>query len=256
MPMIKVGIVGSNALDRKGISSCIGLDKTMEVLFEADGGAHLLTQLEGVALDVVVWTFSDTFDFKEHLVVILKQLKIRVLLVDTHFSRELYLEAMETMRFGYFTRRTCIKELNKAIEKLKNKGYYYDAKLLIQWKKQSGVACDQPCFLNLLSDRQLEVAKEAILGKTSKEIGALLFISLSTVESHRSNIMILTHSNNIMEVTLFLLRYGFLSVRDLGISCLLGWMVLTYSFGTNDDWFGGDDATGTGGYEYVMPMER
>ncbi len=252
--MIKVGIAGANAVTRKGISGCIGEYNEMEVLIEADDGADLLAQLEDVAVDVVVWTFDKTLDFENYLEVIL-QLKIRVLLVDTHFDRKLYLEVMKTKRFGYFSMRTPIKELNKAIQRVMDKDYYYDKKLPEQWRKESGIECAQGCFLNLFTERQLEVAKQAILGKKSLDIGEGLFISLSTVESHRSNIMIITRLNNFMEVNWFFIQYGFLSVRDLGIRFFLIGLVLTMNLSTGEDWVMDDDELSIGGYEYVIPIE-
>ena len=254
--MIKIGVVGANAVARKGISGCIAANKEMEVLIETDGGIDLLAQLNDVALDVVVWTFAYELDFEAHLELLLKKWKVPVLFVDAFFDRTLYLDAKKTMRFGYFTEQhTSNKELNKAILKLKKKGYYYDATLPTKWKKESGVACAQACFLHLLSNRQLDVAKESISGKKCQAIGEHLFISLNTVETHRTKILQLTNCSNFLEVNRFLLRYGFLSVRDLGIRCVLGWMLLTFSLSTNEDWFGSDEDLGTGGYDYVMPSE-
>jgi DNA-binding NarL/FixJ family response regulator len=255
MPMIKVGVVGANVVVRKGISSCIGLDKLMEVLIEANGGANLLEQLEGVVLDVVVWTFDDQLDFQEYIELLQKKLNICLLLVDAYFDRKLYLQVMETKRFGYFTMRTSIEELNKAIQQVMDIDYYYDEKLPKQWREESGIECTQACFLNSFSERQLEVAKQAILGNKSLDIGKDLFISLSTVESHRSNIMQRTHCANFAEVALLFIQYGFLSVRDLGIRFLLiGWLLMM-SFTIGDDWVVDDDELGNAGYEYVMTID-
>ena len=253
--MIKVGIVGDNAIHRKGISGCIGEYNEIEVLIESDGGVDLLTQLEDVALDVVIWTFDKTLDFEKYLEIILKQFKIRVLLVDALFDRKLYLKVMKTKRFGYFSMRTPDQELKRAIQRVMDKGFYFDKKLPEQWREESGIECAPACFLNLFTERQLEVAKQAIIGKKSLDIGEDLFISLSTVETHRSNIMMVTGLKNFMEVSWFLIQYGFLCARDVGIRLFLVGLVLTMSLSTNDNWVVDDDDLGTASYEYVMPME-
>ena len=234
--MIRVGIVESRSLIRKCISTTIGLNDGMSVVLEAADGDDLKAQLEDVAVDIVVWNFETVLEVERHWDLILEGSTMRFLLLDSYFNRLLYLKAMETMRFGYLTMSSGDLCLKKTIRSLFRKGYYFDAKLPKQWKKESGVACEGS-LLNLLSKRQLEVAKEAALGKTSLEISALYSISLSTVETHRSNIMRATCSTNFIEVLLFLIRYGFFSLKDLGLRCFLGWMMLLCGGGVDEELF-------------------
>jgi len=56
-------------------------------------------------------------------------------------------------------------------------------------------------------------------------------------------------------VSWFLIQYGFLCARDVGIRLFLVGLVLTMSLSTNDNWVVDDDDLGTASYEYVMPME-
>jgi DNA-binding NarL/FixJ family response regulator len=53
---------------------------------------------------------------------------------------------------------------------------------------------------NMLSDRESEVLKNVLEGKTSYEIADLLFISINTVHTHRRNILKKTGAGSIIDL--------------------------------------------------------
>ena len=59
-----------------------------------------------------------------------------------------------------------------------------------------------------LSDREREIFQIVAEGKTNKEIAALLFISLSTVETHRAHIMDKLDLHSAAEIVLYAVRRG------------------------------------------------
>ena len=59
-----------------------------------------------------------------------------------------------------------------------------------------------------LSDREREVFQLIAEGKTNKDIAAILFISPSTVETHRARIMEKLDVHSAAEIVLYAVRRG------------------------------------------------
>jgi RNA polymerase sigma factor (sigma-70 family) len=60
----------------------------------------------------------------------------------------------------------------------------------------------------LLSEREREIFQLIAEGKTNKEIAALLFLSPSTVDTHRSRIMEKLDVHSAAEIVLYAVRKG------------------------------------------------
>jgi two-component system response regulator NreC len=64
---------------------------------------------------------------------------------------------------------------------------------------------------DLLSTREKEILQLLASGKTNREIAELLFISVSTVETHRNNVFQKLHLHNLAELILYAVRKGLIS---------------------------------------------
>ena len=68
---------------------------------------------------------------------------------------------------------------------------------------------------NLLSAREIEVLTLLVYGKTNKEIAADLSISITTVISHRKNIMIKLEARSLSALTIYAVMNGFVDVNRI-----------------------------------------
>jgi two-component system response regulator NreC len=64
---------------------------------------------------------------------------------------------------------------------------------------------------HLLTDREREVLHLLAEGRSNKEVAALLDLGLSTVETHRANLMQKLNLHNTAEIVLFAVRKGLIS---------------------------------------------
>jgi len=64
-----------------------------------------------------------------------------------------------------------------------------------------------------LSPREREVVQLVAEGKSSKEIAVMLGLSVKTVETHRSNILIKLKIHSIVELVMYAVRNGIVSIR-------------------------------------------
>jgi two-component system response regulator NreC len=63
----------------------------------------------------------------------------------------------------------------------------------------------------LLTDREKEVVHLLAEGRSNKEVAALLDLGLSTIETHRSNLMQKLNLHNTAEIVLYAVRKGIIS---------------------------------------------
>jgi DNA-binding NarL/FixJ family response regulator len=68
---------------------------------------------------------------------------------------------------------------------------------------------------DLLSIREKEILHVLASGKTNREIADLLYISISTVETHRNNIFQKLNLHSLAELILYALRKGLISGNTL-----------------------------------------
>jgi DNA-binding NarL/FixJ family response regulator len=60
------------------------------------------------------------------------------------------------------------------------------------------------------SPRELEIVRHIAAGRTSKEIGALLYLSQKTVESHRTNMFTRLKVHSAPELVCYAIRKGYI----------------------------------------------
>ena len=99
------------------------------------------------------------------------------------------IKAIKEAAFDYLIKPVDIDELNQAIDRYKrHKGLMTDDREL------------NPSITSCLTEREKEILQLIIEGLTSKQIAEKLFISKTTVDTHRKNIMERTNTNSTVEL--------------------------------------------------------
>jgi DNA-binding NarL/FixJ family response regulator len=119
---------------------------------------------------------------------------IKVLLLTMEVSKEYVSAAIKAGVDGYLPKDVDQDTLLDAVRKV-NKGerFFNDAimKLVFEdfYSNQKLKKTEKISLPNDLTKREYEVLGQVALGKTNKEIGDNLFISIKTVETHKTNIL-------------------------------------------------------------------
>lgn len=95
---------------------------------------------------------------------------------------EAILEMLDAGAKGYLLKNSSLKELLNAIRCVADGKTFYDANIILP-------NLQKPDKKSILTKRQKEILKLISQGKTSQEIGDLLFIEKTTVETHRKNMI-------------------------------------------------------------------
>jgi DNA-binding NarL/FixJ family response regulator len=117
---------------------------------------------------------------------------VKILILTMHDSREYLHQSITAGADGFLLKDDADKELFSAIQRIREGKNYisprFSEDVTVDWARirRGDLSSTESEPLTI---REREVVKLIAEGKSSKEIGDLLFISGRTVERHRANIM-------------------------------------------------------------------
>jgi DNA-binding NarL/FixJ family response regulator len=124
--------------------------------------------------------------------------KTEVVILSLHYSDQLVREVVDTGARAYVLKSDASRDLLSAVEAVANRRSFFTSgasEVLIDGFGNPP-AKQEPLMRKSLSAREREIVQLLAEGKSSKEVGVALGISIKTAETHRSNIMrkLETHS--------------------------------------------------------------
>ncbi|HEX9884698.1 MAG TPA: response regulator transcription factor [Desulfobaccales bacterium] len=192
---LSILLADDHVMFRRGVRRIIqGMD-AVEVVGEASDGFELLELLKKTAPDLVILDISmpNLRGLEATREIKIINPKVKVLILTMHKDREYLYHAFTAGAEGYLLKEDADSELLAAIDTLRQGGTYISPLLSPQladlFMEQTQPAGKLWLSGELLTVREREVIKLIAEGKSSKEIGGLLFISSRTVQHHRANIM-------------------------------------------------------------------
>jgi NarL family two-component system response regulator LiaR len=115
---------------------------------------------------------------------------MKILILTQHDSPEYIRPLLEAGAAGYVLKRSGGREVVAAIRNVWEQGAFLQPDVARQFLKDYSHTGDQPPTEEIhFTEREQEILKLAVEGKSNKEIATLLCISPKTVSVHRSNIM-------------------------------------------------------------------
>lgn len=110
----------------------------------------------------------------------------KIILITLHREKDLFYQAQELNIFGYILKDFAIEEIQTCLDSVSNGIPYFSPKIKSLLTKKS----ESTNLLSNLTPSEIKILKLIAKDKTNKEIAEMLFISVRTVEKHRSNIII------------------------------------------------------------------
>ena len=142
------------------------------------------------------------------------QTLVLVLTIDE--SEHLFREVLKAGAKGFLVKSDAGRDLITAVETLKRGQPFYSSKI---WEAPLERRIDTRYPLlspelgrSRLTPREQEIVQHLAEGKTSKEISALLGISVKTTETHRSNIMRKLNFHSVSQLVMYAIRNNLLRV--------------------------------------------
>jgi DNA-binding NarL/FixJ family response regulator len=180
---------------RQGLKRILAERSGFEVVGEVDCGLELLKLLEKLVPDLVILDISmpNLRGLEAIHEIKMNHPNVKILVLTMHKDKEYLHQAVSAGAEGYLLKEDADSELFSAIDRVRQGKKYVSPKL------SEGLAEDWAKLIRgdhgpsfepeKMTNRERQVLKLIAEGKSSKEIGELLFISVRTVERHRANIM-------------------------------------------------------------------
>jgi len=188
-------LADDHILFRRGLKGIIQSEPGLEVIGEAGDGIELLKLLRTMIPHLVILDISmPNLRGIEAVREIRKEYPdLKVLILTMHKDRSYLHQAISAGADGYLLKEDADPDLFSAIERIRQGKMYVSPHLtegmIEDWAQIRRGDVNSSIQPEVLTPREKEVIKLIADGKSSKEIGDLLFISVRTVERHRANIM-------------------------------------------------------------------
>ncbi|PLX24522.1 MAG: DNA-binding response regulator [Salinivirgaceae bacterium] len=195
MSKIKVAIVDDHQIVRDGIKSLLHNEPGIEIVSEAKCGDTIDEMINESQPEVILMDISLPGKSGIELCnYVMKEYEnIKVLILSMYMNEEFILNAIKAGAKGYLPKNTSKPELLDAIKAVYNGEEYYNENIsqmiLKSYVKNIKQEQESQEITETLSKRELEILKLFAEGQTNQEIADSLFISIRTVESHKSHIM-------------------------------------------------------------------
>lgn len=181
--MIRIVIAEDHQALIDGIKLSLEYEKDIQVVGEANDGEVLIELVDRLKPDMVITDIrmpkcdgiTATMAIKVH------HPKVKVIAFSMFDQPEAIAQMKEAGASGYVMKNSSLKTLLTAIYSVHEGKQFYDDKIIV-----SDTSSDEKI---ILSSREKEILNFIGQGKTSYEIAEVLFISKSTVDTHRRNIL-------------------------------------------------------------------
>ncbi len=210
MNALRIVIADDHELVRKGLRSVLDAQTGWTICGEAANGREAVELARQMKPDVMVMdvTMPELNGLEATRQILKDRPKTEVLILTVHESEQLVGEVLAAGARGYILKGDTARLLVAAIESIAQHKPFFTGTasevVLGGYLRPGQPARKESRALPRLTAREREIVQLLAEGKSNKEVGTALGVSVKTVDAHRANIM---HKLNIHSVT-DLVRYA------------------------------------------------
>lgn len=206
---IKIILADDHKILRDGLRNIIEKSVEMSVVGEAENGRQAMELCSKLKPDVVVMdvAMSGLNGIEATKQIVAENADCKVIALSMYSDKRFVKGMLDAGAFGYILKDAASDELIHAIKTvLANQKYVCQkiSKIILTELFNSPQGNDE----KVLSIREKEILQLIAEGKSSKEIGEILFLSSKTVDTHRKNIMDKLELRSLPELTKYAIRSG------------------------------------------------
>lgn len=200
---IRTIVVDDHRILRDGIKALLSEMPNIEFVGEASNGEELIPLVKNCSVDLILMDINmpkmNGIDASREVLKICPSVKIIVL--SMHDDIEYYDSIVQLGVDGFLLKESNYDELEKAIESIFDGRPYFSQELLLKLlrarKKQAEVQ---------ITNREKEVLEFLCKGLSTAEIADKLFLSVSTIEKHRAELLVKTNSPNSTALAVYAIK--------------------------------------------------
>ncbi|MBL6765140.1 MAG: response regulator transcription factor [Verrucomicrobiae bacterium] len=213
---LRVLLADDHRLVRAGIRSLLEEIEGVEVVAEAGDGRETLDLIRdtnpNIAMIDVAMKGLNGLDVAARIT--RDHPQVKVIILSMHTNEEYVLQALKNGAAGYLIKDSATEELRLALNAVR-KGETYLSPVVSKGVVDNLIALsaggENAEAAGLLTPRQREILQLIAEGKSTKEIAALLGVSVKTVETHRTQLMARLDIHEIAGLVRYAIRIGLVS---------------------------------------------
>jgi DNA-binding NarL/FixJ family response regulator len=208
----RILLADDHALVRRGVRLILESEPDLTVIAEAGDGAEAVSlarlhEIDLAVLDVAMPRMTGLQAARE---ISRRSPAPRILLLSMYDNDQYFFEALKAGASGYVLKSVADRDLVEACRAaMRGEPFIYPDALtaLMREYLQRARRGERPPG-SVLTARESEIVKLIAEGRSSKDIAALLVISVKTVERHRANILQKLEMRDRTELTRYAIRTG------------------------------------------------
>ena len=189
--MITIGIVDDHGIVLQGVSNIFASKNEFKVIFTINNLAEANTTLEEIQPQILFLDINIKGDDGLEAVKVFKKkyVAMKVIMLTSFEETALVKTALRNGADGYLLKDASEQDFLDAIESvLKGEQYVQKSMQDLMLKEAMGQKKDTS-YIPKLTRREKEILQLVVDEKTTQEMADILFLSVSTIETHRMNLI-------------------------------------------------------------------
>lgn len=212
LPMIKVLLVDDHQMILESLKLLFRRIPNVEIVDTINDSRRVMTWLNTHKVDLIVSDFNMPYLNGVDLTLQVRQqhATVKVILLTMVEDAAHIREAIKAGVHGYILKKSEREELERAIELIMQGKRYFSPAIIEELSASPDDDWNNahPATIQNLTEREIEVLKLIAMEFSSPEIADKLFISLSTVETHRRNLFHKLNVKSAIGLTKYALKHG------------------------------------------------
>ncbi len=214
---IRVLIVDDHTIVRVGLRALLGSQPDIEVVAEAINGDEAILKTQELQPQLVLMDITMPGMNGMEATRQIKKLypDIKVLALTMHESDEYFFKMLDAGASGYFIKGGSTNELISAVRTVcQGDVFLYPSmakKLLSDYLRRERTDSEKE-ISDGLTNREMEIIKLIAEGRSNQEIASRLVLSVTTVQTHRANIMSKLGLHSRTELVKYALKHGYIDL--------------------------------------------
>lgn len=205
MKPIEIFLADDHGMMNAGLTALLQQEPDMEVCGIFTSAQQLLDRMQFDTPDLVISDISmpDMNGLELAKIIREKHPRVRIILLTMHASAAWVKLAKETGVQGYLLKESGLQEMRDAIHTVMNGEEYISSKAAVNLLKEEQEG-------TRITPRETEILQMLARGLTTKEIADAVFVSTTTIDTHRKNLLAKTGVANTAELIVWAMTEGYL----------------------------------------------
>ncbi len=214
---IRVLLADDHALVRQGFRRILEDEPGIAVVGEAGGGAEVIDLDQALDPDVLILDMAmpEINGLHAAIEILRRRPQRRILMLSMYADEHYVRNALDAGVSGYILKSALETDLIRAVRTVAAGGRFLspDVSGAAVGKMDAGGGAREDDLFAKLSAREIQVLRLIALGRSNREIAALLGVSANTVAVHRTNLMATLNVHKAAELVLIAVRKGLVNLQ-------------------------------------------